>query len=125
MKKLLKGLALSLVVAFVGVILCACVPSNLEKAEARMEEAGYTVITIGEDAEEAEGLIGGIIATKGDLVNGFETISAMLFDSKDSAKKFYEKWISSEEKKDDDTIVKQSGKWVYAGTETAVSDFGG
>lgn len=123
MKKLLKSLSLGLVVAFMGVILCACVPSNLEKAEARMEEAGYTVISLGEDSDEAEGLVGGIIATKGDLVNGFETISAMLFDSKDSAKKFYEKWIAEEEKKED-TIVKQSGKWVYAGTETAVEDFG-
>ena len=125
MKKLLKSISLALVFAFVGVVLCACVPSSLEKAEAKMEEAGYVVISLGEDTEDAEGLIGGIMATKGDLVNGFETVSAMLFDSKDTAKNFYEKWISSEESTDKDTIVKQDGKWVYAGTEKAIADFCG
>lgn len=123
MKKFIKNLSLALVVAFVGVVLCACVPSNLEKAQAKMEEAGYTVITVEKDFEEAEGFLGGLIATKGDIVNGFETVSAMLFEDKDSAKKFYEKWISDEGNKDDDSIVKQNGKWVYAGTETAIADF--
>ena len=121
MKKLLKSLTLGLVVAFMGVILCACVPSNLEKAEAKMEEAGYTVITLGEDADDAEGLIGGFIATDVDLVNGTETISALLFDSKDNAKKFYEKWVSE----DSNEKVKQNGKWVYVGTDAAVEVFEG
>lgn len=125
MRKFLKSLSLGLVVAFVGVLLCACVPSNLEKAEARMKDAGYKVITVGKEAEEdAEGLVGGLVATKGDLVNGYEIITAMLFDSKDTAKKYYDKMVK-EDDNDDDTIVKQSGKWVFAGTETAIEDFGG
>ena len=123
MKNFIKNLSLALVVAFVGVILCACVPSNIEKAQAKMEEAGYVVIALDKDFEEAEGLLGGLIATKGDIVNGYETISALLFEDKDTAKKFYEKWISSEESTDEDTIVKQDGKWVYAGTEKAIADF--
>lgn len=123
MKKFLKSLSLGLVVAMVGVVLCACVPSNLDKAKTRMEDAGYTVISVGKDDSDAEGLVGGIIATKGTLLNGVDMVTAMLFDSKDNAKKFYEKYVNNQ-KQDDDTLIKQSGKWVYIGTEQAVKDFG-
>ena len=121
MKKFLKTLCIALVAIVTGVAITACKPSNVEKAEAKMEEAGYTVITLGEDADDAEGLIGGFIATDVDLVNGTETISALLFDSKDNAKKFYEKWVSE----DSNEKVKQNGKWVYVGTDAAVEVFEG
>lgn len=123
MKKFLKSLSLVFAVVMVGAVLCACVPSNLEKAKARMEDAGYTVVSIGKDDAEAEGLVGGILATKGALLSGVDTITAMLFDSKDSAEKFYEKYVNNQ-KQDDDTLIKQSGKWVFSGTEQALKDFG-
>ena len=49
-------------------------------------------------------------------------ISAVLFDSKSAAKDYYEK-VKDEEAEDEDQIVKQDGKWVYAGTESAIEDF--
>ena len=114
MKKLVKGLALSLAVAFTAVLLTACVPSNTEKAKAKMEEAGYTVVAY-EKADE-EGLIGGISATKVSISEGSGHITALLFDSSKSAKAYHEKHVNNEN-------VAQKGKWVYWGTENAIEAF--
>lgn len=114
MKRFLKSLSLGLVVAFVGVIMCACVPSNTEKAKAKMEEAGYAVVAY-EKADE-EGLIGGISATKVSLTDGSGHITALLFDSNGSAKDYYEKHVNNEN-------VVQKGKWVYWGSENAIEVF--
>lgn len=126
MKKVLKGLALSLAVAFVGIMMCACVPANVEKAEARFEEASYKVVAYStEDATKvAEGAIGGFTASKATLTDGIDVITAIVFDSKKAAKAFYEKHIG-DASEDDDTIIKTSGKWVYMGTEAAVEVFEG
>ena len=114
MKKLLKSLSLGLAFAFVAVIMCACVPSNLEKAEARMKDAGYTVIAMGDEAkDEAEGVVGGLFAIK-----GTDTLTAVIFDSSSSAKDYYEKWVK------EDSKVQQSGKWVFVGSDAAVEAFG-
>ena len=89
----------------------ACVPSNVEKAEAKMKEEGYLVV--GEEREDAEGFVGGFLATK--LT---DTINAYLFSSKEEAKNFYE--TVGEKFK-----AIQDGKWVYWGTEDAIDDFKG
>ena len=89
----------------------ACVPSNVEKAEAKMKEEGY--IVVGAEDQEAEGLVGGFLATK--LT---DTINAYLFSSKAEAKDFYEKLSDKTKSK-----AIQDGKWVYWGTEDAIDDF--
>lgn len=126
MKKVLRTLSLSLVVAFVGVIMCACVPSNVEKAEARFEEAGYKVVAYSseEAGDKAEGAVGGFLATKASLNDGIDTLTAIIFDSKKSAKTYYEKYIG-DASEDEKSSIKTSGKWVYIGTENAIEVFEG
>ena len=95
----------------------ACVPSNVEKAEAKMEKEGY--IVRGEERVEdvvlLGGLVGGLVATK--LT---DTINAYLFSSKAEAKDFYEKLSDKTKSK-----AIQDGKWIYWGTEDAIDDFKG
>ena len=114
MKKILRTLCLAFVFVFVGIVLTACKPANIEKAKAKMEDAGYTVVAY-DKGKDAEGFVGAFSATKVDLKDGGSgTITAWLFDSKESAEK-YQKAIG-------DTAV-QDGKWVYVGTEAAVDAF--
>ena len=117
MKRFLKSLSLGLVVAFVGVLLCACAPANTEKAEAKMKEAGYAVVAYEKDTNE-EGLVGGISATKVSLTDESGHITALLFDSAKTAKTYYEKHENNEN-------IGQAGKWVYWGTENAIEVFKG
>ena len=119
--KLLKKLSVLCTVIFAGVLLTACVPSNMEKAEAKMEEAGYTVVAIDKSETEAEGLVGGFVASKISLTDGDLGMTALLFDSSKSAKTYYEKWVKEDNKKE----IFQKGKWVYAGTETSIAVFEG
>lgn len=114
MKRLLKRLSISLVVAFVAVVLTACVPSNAEKAKEKMEDAGYTVVAY-QKADE-EGLVGGISATKVNITEGSGHITALLFDSSKNAKAYYEEYVKNEN-------IVQKGKWVYWGTENAIEAF--
>ena len=44
----------------------------------------------------------------------------MLFESASAAKDYYEK---HKDEAEEDQVMKQSGKWVYAGTEDAVEAF--
>lgn len=117
MKRFLKSLSLGLVVAFVGVLLCACAPANTEKAEAKMKEAGYAVVAYEKETEE-EGIVGGISATKISLTDESGHITALLFDSMKSANAYYEKHENNEN-------IGKSGKWVYWGTENAIEVFKG
>ena len=91
----------------------ACAPSSIEKAEEKMQEAGYTVLAYSND--DAEGCVGSFLAQKG-LING-STLYACLFDSKDAATDFYSTatQISSSAVLD--------GKWVYWGDEDAIDVF--
>jgi hypothetical protein len=120
MKKALKFLSLAFVAIFAGTLLTACVPSNIEKATEKMEEAGYTVIDY-DKGEDAEGFVGGILATK--VLKG-EGLIAMLFDSKADAKDFFESMTDSD-KDSNYGAFQQSGKWVFAGTEGAIEAFKG
>ncbi|MBE5736016.1 MAG: hypothetical protein E7356_01480 [Clostridiales bacterium] len=120
MKKALKFLSLAFVAIFAGTLLTACVPSNIEKATEKMKEAGYTVYDY-DKGEDAEGFVGGIVATK-DLLK--DRLVALLFDSKADAKDFYEDMTDSE-KNSEDNPFQVSGKWVYSGTEDAIDAFKG
>ena len=112
MKKSFKSIILAFLAALVCVFACACAPSSIDKAKEKMEEADYTVISYSDD--EAEGCIGGISASKfADLE--FDTIYALLFDSKKAAKEYHE------DCNNDDAVL--DGKWVYWGTEDAIEVF--
>ena len=123
MKKLL-GLLLAVLTCL---CFAACTPSNMEKAQEKMEEAGYDVKVSSEDAaellfgEEAEA---SMTATKssGGLTNlKIDTITAILFESSDAARAYYDDKKGEEE--DEDEGIKQSGKWAYFGTEAAMEAF--
>jgi hypothetical protein len=71
--------------------------------------------------EEAVGMI---VAMNGEfsLTGGadFDMLTAVLFESSSAAKDYYEK---HKDEAEEDQVIKQSGKWVYAGTEDAVEAF--
>lgn len=111
MKKMFKIIATTALSVLACATLFACVPSNMEKAKTKMKKEGYTIAAY--EDKEAEGLVGGFIATKkGDFIE-LDTLTALLFDDKDSAKDFYE----------DLNKGVQKGKWVYWGDEDAMEDF--
>ena len=90
-------------------------PKTLEKAESKMEDAGYHVVVMeGALAEvTAKDCVGYIIAIKSD-----DALTAVLFEDAEDAKTFFEKWEPEENQS-----VKKTGKWVYMGTENALKDF--
>ena len=117
MKKLLSVLLAALTCLF----LVACAPADLDKAEEKLEKAGYDNITVieGQFAEALkENSVGQItvIDKKGMMV-------AVLFEDAASAKDYYEDLKEEDDDKDDDDVVKKSGKWVVAGNEDIVKDF--
>ncbi len=114
MKKFLRTLCIALVAIVTGVAVTACKPSNIDKAEAKMEKAGYTVLAYSND-DKAEGFVGGFIAMD---ISAGESMLAILFESKDDAEKYAEV-----EKKTEYGEIKVEGKWVFAGTEQAIKDF--
>lgn len=116
MKKFLVGL-LAAVTCFA---LVACAPANLDKAEDKMEDAGYKVTVMEGDAAEllyGEDVVGMITATKtegsGLLNMKTYTVTAILFESNKAAKSYAEG-------KDG---VEVSGKWAISGSEEAVKEF--
>lgn len=115
MKKLLSVLLAALTCLF----LVACAPANIDKAEDKMEKAGYKVTVIDGAAAEfiAENAEAQLIAIKsGDI------LTAVLFEDAKSAKDYYDK-VKDEDADKEDQVVKKSGKWVFSGTEDAVEDF--
>ena len=108
----MKKFLLAIVTAIMCIGMAACAPSSVEKAEEKMEKAGYTVIAY--EGKE-EGSVGGFIANKG-LIGG-ETITAILFESKDAATDFYGTYSQL------DSNAVLDGKWVYSGSEEAVKAF--
>ena len=106
MKKFLS-LFVSLLLVLTLAFMAACTPKDVDAAKAKMDEAGYLVV--GYQNKEAEGLVGGIVASK--LI---ENMTAALFDTKENAKKFAE--LIGEK-------AVQNGKWVYFGSEGAIEDF--
>ena len=113
MKKFVKFTSLAIVLVLAVALFAACVPSDVESAKAKLEEAGYVVVSY---SEEADGIQGGFLATKG-LIGG-ESVYALYFDSAASAKE----WFNANTSRDD-TTTKCSGKWVYWGTEGGVKAF--
>lgn len=111
MKKIITLILVALV-SVTCMVFTACVPANLDKAKAKMEEAGYTVVKYENDHQ---GLLGGMIASKG-LFGVDGSMTALLFKTKEDAENFYVNYGE-----DLGAIVK--GKWAYYGTENAIKDF--
>ena len=114
MKKILKSLCIALVAVVTGFAITACKPSNIEKAEAKMEKAGYTVMAY-DSVKKEDGFVGGFIAM--DIKAG-QSILAILFESKEDAEKYAEL-----NKKTEYGEAKVEGKWFYAGSEEAIKAF--
>lgn len=110
----MKKFLLAIVTALMCIGMAACTPSSVEKAEEKMQEAGYTVVAY--EKEDAEGLVGGFVATAGlsGLLGG-NTMTALLFETKDAASDFYSTVSEAGAVLD--------GKWVYWGSEEAVDAF--
>ena len=123
----MKKFLVALMAALTCFACVACAPANVDKAKAKMEEAGYKVEVSDEDAAElvaGEEAVGMIVAMNGEfsLTGGadFDMLTAVLFESSSAAKDYYEK---HKDEAEEDQVMKQSGKWVYAGTEDAVEAF--
>ena len=114
MKKVLRTLCIALVAIVTGVAITACKPGSIEKAQSKMENAGYTVLAY-ENNEDIEGFVGGIIAMD---VSAGESMVAILFESKDDAEKYAE--LNS---KTEYGEIKVEGKWIFAGSEGAIKAF--
>ena len=110
----MKKFFLALITAIMCIGMSACAPASVEKAEEKMQKAGYTVVAY--ENKEAEGLVGGFVATEGlgGLLGG-NAMTALLFETKDAASDFY-------------SVANQAGavldgKWVYWGSEEAIDEF--
>ena len=113
----MKKFISTMIMAGVCLAMAACAPMSVERAEEKMQKEGYGVIAY--EDKEAEGLIGGFVATKNDGEGLFdieiEMITAMLFETKDAATDFYSAA--------NQVGAVLDGKWVYWGTEDAIEDF--
>ena len=126
----MKKFLVALMAALTCFACVACAPANVDKAKAKMEEAGYTVKVSDEDAAEliaGEEAVGMIVAIDGDIDFGdfefdmdVDMLTAVLFETSSAAKDYYEK---HKDEAEEDQVIKQRGKWVYAGTEDAVEAF--
>ena len=106
----MKNFLCGLLAALTALMLVACTPGNVEEAEAKMKEAGYTVVAY--NKEDAEGLQGGFVATSG-LIGG-NSMTALYFETKEDAADFLENAGEN---------ATQDGKWVYWGDEAAIKAF--
>ena len=116
----MKKILAAIFVLIMSIAMVACVPADLDKAEDKMEDAGYSVTVVSGDAAEllyGEDVVGSITATKaegsGILNMKTYTVNAVLFESSKAAKEYTEG-------KDD---VNVSGKWAISGDEEAVKAF--
>ena len=129
MKKVLKlsSLLLVLVALFT---LSACAPKDLSAAKEKLEKADYEVTVVEGAIADAtfaamglENLEGALMAASED---GEEYLAAYFFESKADAKEAMEKieeLVAEDTEEDEEVSVKQSGKWIYAGTKQAMKDF--
>ena len=110
MKKTIKSLFTFTVCVMLCFSLSACKPKNIDKATSRLEKAGYTVMNyeVGEDAED---VVGAILASNFEKVNEIDGMIAILFKNKSAAEKYYDRLTEN----NDQSMVgewKHDGKWV-------------
>ncbi len=119
MKKTIKWMTIAAASAFACVAFVACKPSTLEKAEEKLTELGYTVEL---ETTKIDGCEGRLYATKSE--DGvLDKLYAYLFETTEDAKAFFEKYEKVSNESSNTLSPVRDGKWVYLGTEGAVSDF--
>ncbi len=122
----MKKFLVALMAALTCLACVACAPSSVEKAEEKLKDAGYTIVTVSDKAVPGvDGSVGSITAAKADsvadaLTGDADGIFAILFESASDAKEYYEE--HKDEAEEDETF-KRDGKWVCVGTEDAIEDF--
>ena len=128
--KLIKQFSLLTLVCVLFLSLVACAPKNAEKAEEKLEKAGYEVEVADSKIElailEAFGIKNVEAAVAAYSENGEEFVMAFLFEEKADAKEAMEsigKYFEDELGDDYSGSVKRSGKWIYTGTEQGMKDF--
>ena len=112
MKKMSKLLSLILILITSVFVFTACVPSDINSAKEKMEEAGYYVKDYS-GYDKDKGVIGAITAIK--VSDG---IIALYFNSSQEAKDYADGWYDSKF-----DHVKYDGRWAFAGTKSAIEDF--
>ena len=144
MKKSAKLVTLLLLVVMVmTVCLVGCAPKTADDAKAKLEDKGYKVTVI--DGSKAGVTIAGMQA----VITAYKTgdkndyVSAIMFDSKESAEKYYATFeedynaereelkneIKNEKNEDkkaklqaayDSMVIKKNGQWIAAGNKDGV-----
>ena len=118
MKKLLKLLVASILTVITAVMLFACAPANLDKAENKLKNDGYTIVS--SEEVNKDGVVGMVIAYKQDGIFDYEYIVAVLYENSTKAT---EAVNEIEEEFGSYGNVYQSGKWLIVGDEDAYEDF--
>ena len=108
--------------------LASCAPKDASKAEEKLEKKGYSVV-VDENLIPAALKLAGIdvdavVTAVKDIEDADdEFVTAYLFSSKDDAKAAIEKLSEWAEKKNEESNFKQSGCWLYAGSDKGMKDF--
>jgi len=129
----MKKVLLVLVVLLSAVLLVSCAPKDQKAAKEKMEGKGYDVAVDSVAIPAALNFMG---------VQGIETVlvcsktvensdgdsevlavTAIYFDTKDNAKKFYEEVSKYAKKNAANNESKITGHWIYYGSEKAMKDF--
>ena len=120
MKKLIKILLAGILTVVTAVMLIACAPADLAKAEEKMEEKGYNVTVSSNELgliNNCDGWIS-INDSEGILDIDYDTLTAYLFKDSDAAKEYF----NNREFDENDTVWIM-GKWVVIGDEDIYKDF--
>ena len=134
MKKTISVISLVLVLVILTACLVGCAPANENKAKAKLEKKGYTVVVVsGDDLDAALqqqtnmpmsfGAKGMMSATK-----GVDEITAIWFETKEKAEDFegiinLAMDMMGSQMGGFDLIYGVKGKVFYMGTEQGVKDF--
>ena len=125
----MKKLIALLVVVFALFVLVGCAPADLDKAKAKMEDAGYKAIVEKLDKTGEDGEVGYLQASKGEglasaIVGALDgdILVAVLYDSASNAKKAFNK--AKEDSGDKmPSNAQVVGKWIIYGSDAAVKAF--
>lgn len=129
MKKIAKILSVAMLVVMTALVMTACVPGSAEKAQKKLEKAGYEVEIYTEADDVGKEMLGFVHEDAVEMLMAGKdnnSVAVVWFDNKDAAKEMYDKTYN--ELKDEidegvDVVVKIKGKVVYYGTKQAVKDF--
>lgn len=128
MKRVLK-LSSLLLVLLACLTLSSCVPSA-DKAEEKMEEAGYVAIDSSKIFKSDESKVEKVFYfAKGDngleaaanVLTGGDWVLAIYYKETADAKEAYNEYKESSD--EEESAVKRSGKCIYYGTEGGMKDF--